>query len=45
MNIILMIVLALVLFLIFNFLLGMFGFNTVALIMLSLILSGIVLGH
>ncbi|MBI4226247.1 hypothetical protein HY612_04000 [Candidatus Roizmanbacteria bacterium] len=45
MNIILMIILGIILFLIFNFLVGMFGFNTVILIMLSLILAGIVLGH
>jgi len=45
MNIILMIVLGIILFLIFNFLVGIFGFNTIVLIILSLVLAGIVLGH
>lgn len=43
MNIVVMIILGIILFLIFNFLAGIFGFNLIVLIILSLILAGIVL--
>ncbi|MBI5127499.1 hypothetical protein HZA76_03545 [Candidatus Roizmanbacteria bacterium] len=45
MNILLFLILGTVLFFIFNFLVGIFGFQMVILIMLAFILAGIVLGH
>jgi len=45
MNPILVILLAVVLFFIFNFLVGIFGFQVVVIALLSLILAGMILGH
>lgn len=39
------ILLAVILFFIFNFLIGVFGFQTVVLVLLCIILAGMILGH